>query len=154
MPLNDFQKGYLAGLLDGEGSITIYKNTEKRGKNKRTRSKLGFTLGQSVKISNTNLELLNAVNQIALGRIYKGSSKFHLYYWQISDKKKIVELLEQVLPYLIVKKDRAIKMIEFCKSRLNRPHFKSGYTLSEIGIAENWSTIPKNCGKELYESVK
>lgn len=139
MPLSEFEKGYLSGLLDGEGSITVFKNREQRGLAKRTRSKLGFTLGINVRIHNTNLELLNHINAIYFGHIYRSNKrKNSVYRWEIADKSKIIELLEQLIPYLIVKKDKAIRAVEFCKSRVNRPSFKSGYTDSEIQIAENW----------------
>ena len=140
MPLTDFQKGYLAGLLDGEGTLVISKGKEKR-------SRLGYSFGCHVKISNTNIELLNNINQICLGKIYCQSKKNEVYNWCLMDKVKIVDLLEQLLPHLIIKKDRAEKMIEFCKSRINRPSFKSGYTLSELNIANNWKEIPTNSGK-------
>jgi len=139
MPLTDFEKGYLAGLLDGEGTISVYKNTEKRIGRKR--SKLGFTLGCHIRISNTNVELLRKVSEITGGKIYlssKNNRKKKVYVCQINDKAKIVEILEQLFPFLIEKKKRASKIIEFCKSRINRPSLKSGYTDKEIETASNW----------------
>lgn len=150
MSFTDFQKGYLAGLLDGEGSIIVYKQIAKRGVGKRNRSFQGFTLGCNVRIHNTNLDLLNNINQIFLGKLYCSSKKNKTYVWQINDKEKIVFFLQELLPYLIVKKDRAIKAIEFCKSRINRIRFKSPYTKEEEKMAEEWYLVPTNSGVKQY----
>ena len=107
MPLTDFQKGYIVGLLEGEGCLIISKGREKR-------SRLGYSFGCNIKITNTNLELLNNLNEICVGKIYRSSKKNKVFNWCLMDKTKIVNLLEQLLPYLIIKKDRAEKMLEFC----------------------------------------
>ncbi len=46
------------------------------------------------------------------------------YVLQISSQEHIIDLLEQVLPYLIEKRGCAEAMLAFCHSRLNRPSFK------------------------------
>lgn len=155
MPLTPFQKGYLAGLLDGEGSLVVFKNTEKRKVGTRTRSRMGFTLGATVKIFNTNLELLNKINEICLGRIYVSTkmNRVPVYAWCLNDKEKIVDLLKQLQPHLIVKAIRAKEMITFCESRINRPSFKSPYTLEEISIAENWKDVNRSSGVHLLTKI-
>ena len=153
MPLTQYQLGYLAGLLDGEGTLVINVSREKRAVGKRPRARNGISIGTSLKIVNTNLDLLNGLNNIVLGKIYRSTRKKEdrgsdVFVWAINDKKTIVDILQQLLPYLIVKKDRAEKMIEFCLSRINRKSYKAGYTKEELDLAMNWSNVSTNSGAD------
>jgi len=86
------EAAYLAGLIDGEGSITL---------SRRYRS------GQrqlAVSISNTEKELLNSVMQmIGAGKLTnkRRDSKLHQqsYTYQISNRQAL-ELLRQTAPFL------------------------------------------------------
>jgi len=150
MPLTEFEKGLFVGMLEGEGSLMVYKNTEKR--KGRKRSKLGFVLGQSIRIHNTCRPLLEKMHSFAGGKIYRsGKAKGtnaadkkrtkDMFVLQVSGKQAILDLLKPIISHLIEKRGRAELLMAFCESRLNRPSFKAGYTQPEIDLAENWKYI-------------
>jgi hypothetical protein len=58
--LSEYIKGYLAGIIDGEACISLYKVKYKG-------TPRGFTWRSSVQISNTNLELIEAIKDICGG---------------------------------------------------------------------------------------
>lgn len=107
---------YLAGLVDGEGCITIVKCKEKR-------TKQGFRFFPLVVITNSSKDLIENVRDIiGFGRIYfrKESSRWRkLYQLKIQDMKNIIGFLEGILPFLILKKEQAEILINFCRSRIN-----------------------------------
>jgi hypothetical protein len=140
----EFEKGYLAGLLEGEGCLVMSGKKDKTNK---------YTTYQArIQISNSNTDLLNRINEIYFGSINCSNKKDGIFNWIIYDQHKIVNFLEQLLPYLIVKKDRAEKMLEFCKSRLNSKWNRASYTLEELEIGKNWTKTPKNCGKDFISN--
>lgn len=97
--------GYVAGLLDGEGNI--------------------YARGYSVDVSiaNTNVEVLRWVQRtfvagrIAISHRARGNHK-DCYAWHIGRAADIAALLKSVLPYLIIKRGRAEKMIGLCERRV------------------------------------
>lgn len=58
----DYWAGYIAGLIDGEGSLWIWKH-------KTPRAKRGYCWDIGLVISNTNLALLEKVQSVFCGRI-------------------------------------------------------------------------------------
>lgn len=56
--LSSYNKGWLSGLIDGEGSIVLTKN------NGAKRNKIGYTIAPYINIANTNVKLLNTVKKI------------------------------------------------------------------------------------------
>lgn len=150
MPLTEFEKGLFVGMLEGEGSLTVHKGTEKR--KGRRRSRLGFVLGQSIRIHNTCKPLLEKMHSFVGGKVYRsGKAKGtnaadkkrtkDMFVLQVLGKQAILDLLQPIISHLIEKRGRAELMIAFCESRLNRPTFKAGYTQPEIDLAENWKFI-------------
>lgn len=120
--LNDFEKGYLSGFIDGEGWVGVAKQ-------KRTSMKRGFKWSPFVQVSNTNLEVLKRVNEMCknlgwvqmtsghdsakkrINRGWKvnfvcvfGSNPLRWLLPQIKDtlviKKKQAEILLDILPLL------------------------------------------------------
>lgn len=63
LKLSEFEKGWLSGLIDGEGTLTIHyiKRNNKKG------WKLSDTYSTHVSISNTNLILLKKVQEVCRG---------------------------------------------------------------------------------------
>lgn len=114
--LSNEQKAYLAGLIDGEGCISVTLDSYKvKGK--------WIHFSRKVYISNTNLELLKKVQKITgIGTISLStkSQKNKLYHnnwksvynWAIYGKG-IKIFLPEILPYLIAKKRQAELLLEF-----------------------------------------
>lgn len=112
---------YLAGIVDGEGCLCIYRvNPAKynRYQNPCFRS--------SLTISNTRKELFNWIeehfgnlNHSKKHRrsIFKKHSQHErwIYEWTVQGNR-LVDLCNQLLPYLVLKKRQAELMIEFRKT--------------------------------------
>lgn len=99
----------MAGIVDGEGSIVIYKN-----------SSLVNTYNSEVVIPNTSLTLMKWLMDNFGGRystLYPkdshGYNRKPLYRWRVSGKKNRVNLILGILPYLVIKKRQAEVMLEF-----------------------------------------
>lgn len=102
------EASYIAGILDGEGHITI-TSCQRRGK-----QKLNCVVG----VSNNSNELLNWIKEkTGCGNIYH-RSRFHNEgcVWTVSGKYQIISLLKQLVPYLIIKKEQALLAVSFCET--------------------------------------
>jgi len=101
--VSNAMKGYLAGLVDGEGTISISKTRAEEYSHK-------YRFNCRIYIDSTNKKFLEKVREkVGLGSIYqqKRRSKAHkrLWRWGIygSDTEKF---LEMILPYLQIKKSK------------------------------------------------
>jgi hypothetical protein len=108
-PLNDVEAGYLAGIIDGEGSITFRK--------------WGSRLYPSIRITNTSKELITKCRRLlGFGLVYTRKDKNHpkyktQYYIEICDGADVYALLHRILPYLTVKRKQALKALRLIISR-------------------------------------
>lgn len=95
------EAGYIAGLIDGEGTVTLTR----RHKNEHR--------GLAVTISNTDQELLKEIlKMIGTGKVTIQRNKngslgyiYQVYYQQAFD------LLAQIFPYLRTYKQKRVKLI-------------------------------------------
>ena len=102
--MNDLEKGFVAGLLEGEG--TIY----------RPRS-------PQLIIYNSNRELLEFVQKLIGGKVHcRGTSELigsfsskngRLRYRLILCGKPVRSILKDILPVLVTKKQRALEIINY-----------------------------------------
>ncbi|MBI4029425.1 MAG: hypothetical protein HY376_03600 [Candidatus Blackburnbacteria bacterium] len=112
--LDEVQKAWLAAAIDGEGCISYsLAGLTKTGKKK--------WLNLFIGISNTDRRFLDAAqNFVGAGSIHAGSrysyGKKVCYQWMLKGHQNIESLLIQIEPYLIIKKDKAIKMLEIIKT--------------------------------------
>lgn len=108
MPLTEPERAYFAGILDGEGSISLVRSFAPR-----TRGRYVYPI---VRVANTDDKLILWLHE----RIIIGSVKYNS---KINDKSKLVhhigwaswdavEVLSLALPYLVVKKERARIVLE------------------------------------------
>lgn len=115
--LSVIDAAYISGLLDGEGTIYLYRS--KPSKNRKTVEYKG-----SIAISNTDLDVLSWVQQVTgIGSInplkqhYGGLKNMpkipkQSYAWTYSGSG-VADLLGQLLPYLEIKVERAEKILRF-----------------------------------------
>lgn len=112
--------GYIAGYLDGEGTIRSFEINKCRGKELK-KPRYGF----EVYFCNTHLGSLLAIQEyLGCGRInsrdypnVKGNKMHFLAIRKMDDIKRVLRLL---MPHLIIKRDKAeklISMIEWWQSR-------------------------------------
>ena len=132
-------KCYIAGLIDGEGCITVYYI-------KNPNSPQGFRLRPQIQIGNTNkliiywLKETTGVGVLSIHKQSKAKWKtcYSWYLYVISDIKA---LLEEILPYLKVKKHQAELLLEFCKLRLK--NIRKWYSDREIQIYQELKKLNK-----------
>ena len=106
--LKAWQRGYVAGMLDGEGSISI-TNSKRVGQKQHK---------VQIAIANNHLGVLEKIRRwLGIGKIRK-SRKVWLY--EIIRTVEIYSLLKMLYPFLTIKQERAILTIQYCESRLNR----------------------------------
>jgi hypothetical protein len=139
--LSKWQWAYIAGLIDGEGTITV----------KRDKRKQWAIFSPHVRISMTDKEPMMTIK----GWLEKAG--FHpselrsqevdyFYGFQLCRSKEIIDFLEAIIPYLIAKKRHARVLREFCKSRTE--NFHKPYTKSELDLISEIRALnaPKSVG--------
>ena len=123
--LTDLQAAYLAGMIDADGHIGIYKH-----------SKDGASSRLILTISNTDVPMLEWVQKITgIGSVTqqaKGDERNKpTFYWN-TGAEAAASLLAQTLPYMLVKRARAELAIEFQEGLGNlanraNPSWREGY---------------------------
>ena len=114
--------GYLAGIVDGEGTITIGRSEyvahrkAEGSRPARQYNSLGFHVKVSVK--NTDLRLMKWLKNRFGGEYYDAKSKNpswkDSYVWHHAAESK-QEFLLAILPYLIIKREQALVALEFLR---------------------------------------
>jgi LAGLIDADG DNA endonuclease family protein len=117
---------YLAGIIDGEGSIYIQS---------RKRS-YAIDYFPRFQIVNTDKKLMDWIYSKFGGNLFqknriKHNPKWRLQYEWFTTRKLMDQLLELIIPYLICKKEHAQIMLEFRKTFLQKTSYRvSGEVLS------------------------
>jgi precorrin isomerase len=101
IPLTEAERGYLAGFLDGEGEVSA--NIQTCG----------------VKFNNTNMEVLKWIHsKLRVGRIIRTkknllSIKHKRCYAVMAFGEEAKIILEELIPYLIIKKRQAELVLSY-----------------------------------------
>jgi hypothetical protein len=106
------EAAYIAGLVDGEGCLTISK-------------KSGDRFNAHVSITNTNRKMLEWVfDKVKLGIIYSqpGTVKSKVTFRYELRVKEIEAFLKMILPYLICKREQADLLLEYLGCRHTSGH--------------------------------
>ena len=111
--LSKTDAAYLAGFIDGEGCVAISRKTDPT-----MRAGYGYRLYLAA--SNTNRPIIDYVRRITgVGFIYNMNrpSKRHkqAYSWQVWSQQAR-GVLEQILPFLRIKRKRALIAIKFAST--------------------------------------
>ena len=106
MPTDLAAIGYLAGLLDGEGTIAKVRTNHN-------------TMARKLSIANTNQDVMEWLGQIGGNTVWAqrdgppkdGHNRIPCANWSINDAISCHQFLSIVSPYLIIKKAKALAMI-------------------------------------------
>lgn len=125
--LNDFEKGYLSAIIDGEGTVSISRQNQK---------------GRNISFNNTSHELLEKIQQIVGGSIFdkplSGLGKKPQFQIEINGAFRVYPILNQIISDLTVQRERAKIVLKFCEMRLSREKRNSPYTCEEIELIQKF----------------
>ena len=112
MKLTNERLAYLAGLIDGEGSLECQKQIQKNGRTSLYKLRLSFTMATQEPLK-TVAEWLNLQTKIypSYQKNRQPTHRLHI------PKELAVILLKNCLPYLILKKGQAKWIIKIEKIR-------------------------------------
>ncbi len=134
---------YFAGIVDGEGCFYIGLIPKKSGDGYASAHYRGL-----LKVDNTAMILIDWLNSIFSGTnsaqckpVCKGQFRSQVYSWIVTGDR-LLDLCEQVLPYLTIKKRQCEIMIKFRKSYTEK---LGSHKLSEESIATR---------QECFEAVR
>lgn len=123
--ISDTEWAYLAGILDGEGSIGLYQHT------KRTSTSIMLRLTLVV---NTDMRLIEYIANL-LGKefVYK-TNKSNVWCVKTSHKAFAEQILLKIIPYLVIKKERAQNALNFIVAR--RGKYREKFTEEELNMVK------------------
>lgn len=125
LPCRRCELAYMAGILDGEGTITIARAQETALVKRKKPAYIPH-----VKVCNTNKELMDWVHRTFGGRMNNerpATARWSTLYYVRWNCRKAQTFLELMLPFLRIKKLQALLVLEAIKRRGNT---KPGATLS------------------------
>lgn len=107
--LPEWQLGYIAGIIDGEGYVGMVSRKEQNG------------YKPLVEVYNTYEQVLVVLaKNTGMGTIcvrsYKNSKD--VYMWRVGARIDIYVLLSTILPFLFIKKAQAELLVEYCGKKI------------------------------------
>ncbi len=137
---------YIAGIMDADGCFMIsrhHRKTLKRVARLLNVERWSATYMPCVKVAMIEQEAVNFIVEVScIGKIVlDGARKSRpnskpIYHWFERDKRKIIPFLENVIPYLKVKKDRASFLLNYCKTVKDCASPYYGLTQEELDYRE------------------
>ena len=141
LTLSDIEKSYIAGFLDGEGSISLTATKRKSGR-------CNYTV--RICIGNTNFDVMTWISErvdkplepVDLPRIDRRGIRLNMAFYRlvIQDFGAIEVLLQMLLPYLIVKKHQAELALKWVSHQLYSA-INHEYSGEELAIIEEFKHI-------------
>jgi hypothetical protein len=132
---------YIAGIIDGEGCISITKLAPQRGC-------VASDYKDRVHVANTDYKLIKwLLNKTGLGNVREIKSKNPKHktrYDWILHRGKTREFLIKILPFLVIKKGQAIEMLKFRSTFCGRTAKKKSQAIL---------TRRENCYQKLRKRV-
>ncbi len=118
MRLTAVQSSWLAALIDGEGTIGIYRIVSSSRKG-------GFVYRACVQVANTNQDLLLRMQELVPSGIHLGDrrvSERHKTIYRATVKSRWIKpLLEAIRLHLVAKGRQADNVIAFCNAKAGAP---------------------------------
>lgn len=103
---------WLAGIIDSEGTISVYKVRIK------THCRRGFNWLPTIQISNNSKEFLETIQKVlGFGKVWfrkkHSTNKRNSYNFRFYGAKRVINFLDKLAPFLIIKKKHHELMREF-----------------------------------------
>lgn len=125
------QCSYLAGLVDGEGSIAISQ--------RRPKGCINIAYSDYIKICNTDLRMLEWSKRIVgkgtINSCNNPNRKRTLYVWTVHSLEA-EDFLKKIYKYLVIKKEQADIFFIYRDTYYNR-YFQAGTPKNILKIREN-----------------
>jgi intein/homing endonuclease len=136
--VDEKELAYLAGILDGEGCISISKSTW-RGSH--------HSFAPRVRVANSNLNIINHIADtmrklgiepyLSFCKRCEDNPKWkRVYELGLQNQTKCQKLLSVIKDYLVGKREQAYLVLEFAESRMSHPVRKKTYTKRELEIVQ------------------
>ena len=119
---------YLAGLIDGEGSFVIQKTSvDKIAKSSRSKTPKYLTYFSIGMVDKAPLDLIQET--IGAGKVYEERVPDRRSIWRIrfAGRLKLIPFINSLLPYLMVKKERAELLLDFLTNWVTPGKKEHGY---------------------------
>ena len=127
--VDDTTWAYLAGIIDGEGTISLTLINDKKRKREYLRP--------YILIGNSNPKLFEYLERrIVRGSITKSlkvDRKKTVYRWQITDWQSIKLILRNTIPFLVLKWEQAELLLEFSERHHDMRRTKGAAIMNEHG---------------------
>ena len=136
------EKAYTAGIVDGEGSIFIRFRLRERG-----RHGISHEFTTSISIANTNKDMLHWLQRIwnlDTKLLFRKGNEKNKDVWtlRVENKHAIRLMLNEILPYLIIKRKNAELLLDFINHREER-----------LNVSSKLPVGQRFCGADNYELI-
>jgi hypothetical protein len=142
---------YIAGVLDGDGSFSLIK-----GSSKKSFSPLYYPM---IQLASANRDLIDLFKSEFGGNVTirdsyigkDGSKRLPSYQWKSEKSAKCLPVLEDLIPYLIIKKERAKHLRDYI---ITNPFIRGSNRLSDELLAQREKAYLKMRSFNDYPCVK
>ena len=138
---------YIAGIMDADGCfmITRHKRKTQRKDYPHQVDNWSWTYMPSVKVSMVEPEAINFLHkEMSLGTVTLDGARpsrpnsRSIYQWGIRNRNDVRGFLENVIPFLKVKKERALFLLNYCKNAVNIDDRRARY----FGLTKDELDLP------------
>lgn len=142
--LKETDWAWLAGFIDGEGHLSIRRGYAENTNVTRRRRTSDNWIWYSARVSvhNTHIGAMQRAAPMMNGTLTKRKRQAHnvldIYTVEISARLKLQELLHRIVPFMIVKRDMALLILEFVRlphgsGPLKQEMYERSVILSQAG---------------------
>ncbi len=129
--MQDWEAGFIAGILEGEGYLTIHKHSAMQ-RRRRGPARRYLQIEARLTIGNTSKPLLKACQRIIGGHIYshrpcKNPRWAQAHELVVVKRTDVLKILCAVYPYLVSKRAIAGVMMNFLRHRLKKHPTRAGW---------------------------